>query len=88
MRISIILDLSMFRIEYISDSSSSIANKSSWLSSVISSAESLSIDIIYDSDDYAYDNLAFLRYYDTSINDSESSSIYSYVFISSLWIMI
>ena len=59
MRIYIIFDLSIFRIEYNSDPSSRIASKSNRLSSVISSAGSLSIDIIYDSDNCNEDSLGY-----------------------------
>ena len=76
---------SIYQIEYISDSSLYIIN---WLVTVISDVMNLSIDIISDSDDCDWDNLVFLRYYDTSINDSGSSSTCSYVSVLSLWIVI
>ena len=85
-RIYIIFVLSIFRIEYNLNLFSHIVNKSNWLSSAISSIRNSSIDIVYDSDDCDWDNLDFLRYYNTSINDSGSSSTYSYISIL-LWIM-
>ena len=59
MRRQIIFDLSSFKTEYNSDPSSRIASKPSWLSSVIPSAGSSSIDIIYGSDNCNGDSLGY-----------------------------
>ena len=87
MRIHISFDLSTFRTEYTSNPSLPIASKFSRLSGVISSPESSSIDIVCGSDDCDWDNLDFLGYYYTRINDSGSSSTYSDASVSSLWIV-